>query len=382
LVLEDGTGHAPTIQAAFDSSAVGDSILVGPGTYRGHVDALGGRSLLGRDGAAATILDADGDTSCLYSFPSDFNFLIEGFTLIGAQESYGYADPFAVGFTGPGSVEVRGCIFEETECGAIATGAETRVVGCEVRNGSGIFFSPDSYGASLLIEDCLFENNIAQSHGGEAAIVQIVPIGSTVKASVRSCTFRHNQNGFSDRPIIGFDYGSFSQLEFELVGCLFHDNDGPAVGFAPLSIINGPRHGAIGNEEVYIHSNTIVRSGGLRLDEIPATPTRIYVEYNIITGGAVGVVMPVGATHFQISCDNVWNNGQNWVGFADPTGMNSCISLPPLFCNPSADVFTLAANSPCLPPASGCGIIGALGQGCGTVSVESKSWGQIKGLYR
>ena len=38
---------------------------------------------------------------------------------------------------------------------------------------------------------------------------------------------------------------------------------------------------------------------------------------------------------------------------------------------------------PCLPTdPSGCGQIGAFGQGCGTISVESTSWGKIKGFYR
>jgi hypothetical protein len=30
----------------------------------------------------------------------------------------------------------------------------------------------------------------------------------------------------------------------------------------------------------------------------------------------------------------------------------------------------------------GCGLIGALGQGCGAVAIEPWSWGKIKGAYR
>lgn len=212
--------------------------------------------------------------------------------------------------------------------------------------------------------------------------MEIVPYGSPVKTSVRNCIFRHNLNGFLDRPIIGFDWASpLSRLEFEMVGCLFHDNEGPAIGFAPLSIINQGGRGTLGGEEVYIHSNTIVRSGGLLLHEIPATPNQIYLGHNIITGGPVSVVMPAGASHSQVSCNNVWGNEQNWVGFDDPTGLNENISRAPLFCNPLSNDFTLAANSPCVPPANVCGLIGALPQGCGPVAIEETSWGKIKAKY-
>jgi hypothetical protein len=57
--------------------------------------------------------------------------------------------------------------------------------------------------------------------------------------------------------------------------------------------------------------------------------------------------------------------------------------VDPLFCGSENGELTLDAFSPCLPANSlGCGLIGALGQGCGTVSVEVMSWGRIKGAYR
>ena len=55
----------------------------------------------------------------------------------------------------------------------------------------------------------------------------------------------------------------------------------------------------------------------------------------------------------------------------------------PLFCDEDARDLTLQPTSPCLPENSlGCDLIGALGQGCGSVSIQPQSWGKTKSAYR
>ena len=80
-------------------------------------------------------------------------------------------------------------------------------------------------------------------------------------------------------------------------------------------------------------------------------------------------------------CNVFWGNTDgNVEGFElDPTDQ----VVDPLFCDPENWDLILAANSPCLPPNSGdCGLIGALGEGCGGIAIEPTSWATLKGRYR
>lgn len=82
-----------------------------------------------------------------------------------------------------------------------------------------------------------------------------------------------------------------------------------------------------------------------------------------------------------MTCNNSWGNGENWVNVDPAAGGN--FSLPPKFCDPDADDFTVAENSPLLADNNACGVdIGAYGAGCGVISIEPRTWGRVKSLYR
>jgi hypothetical protein len=112
-------------------------------------------------------------------------------------------------------------------------------------------------------------------------------------------------------------------------------------------------------------------------------PVDLDFERNIVANcqGLSGV-SNFGGT-LTTGCDVYWaNQDQNfYVWTPAPTD----IMADPQFCDAPALDFRVNASSPCLPgngnPAC-AELIGALGEGCGVVSVSPWSWGRLKGVYR
>ncbi len=103
------------------------------------------------------------------------------------------------------------------------------------------------------------------------------------------------------------------------------------------------------------------------------------------TGGASfagGVALSGGSATF--ACNDAWNNsGANYSGVADPTGTNGNISADPQFCSAAEGNYSVAAGSPCHPDNSGgCGLIGALNDGCGGASDVPGGDGAVPAAFR
>ena len=172
-------------------------------------------------------------------------------------------------------------------------------------------------------------------------------------------------------------------LTFEVTDNVFERCFTPAVGETLVPVINRPRaRGATGTVNVLIARNTIARSTSHALGGLDPFPPGTVIERNAVTGCAGGIDL-TGTEDVTVSCNNVWGNGENWIGSPDLTGVSGNMSESPFYCSANAGNFTLAANSPMLPANNGCGVlIGALAQGCGPVSVTPASWGKIKSLFR
>ena len=362
VVDPSGSGDATTIQGGIDLASPGDSVTVLPGTYfEGLRVATDDLTVIGLQGAAATVLDAsEGGTlggACVFtSLYDDVERSVwAGLTFTGAVSGYGSGALYALRLRG--DVEIRDCIVRDnTIYGWALVGSAGDLT---LRNT--LFAdntrSPDAFdraavdwqgGGDVDIDSCRFERNStgANSTGG-------VIDARSGDASIRNSVFLENWGGWT------FVRGMNVALE----GNLF--------------VRNG---GGLSCSLLRLEHNTF--SGhSFRVDYFPVQEGSA-IRANVFTGSSVGLPLPPGGGGIVVECNDSWGNTVNWSGH-DPSGENGNFSAPPGYCDPEGGDFTVAANSPLLPENNSCGVlIGALGAGCGAVSIDPTTWADIKSRYR
>ena len=82
-------------------------------------------------------------------------------------------------------------------------------------------------------------------------------------------------------------------------------------------------------------------------------------------------------------CDVYGNEGGDWVGCIESQfGVNGNFAGDPAFCDSGNGDFTICESSPCAPAQQpDCGLIGALGVGCGPTATQLSTWGLVKSLF-
>lgn len=113
---------------------------------------------------------------------------------------------------------------------------------------------------------------------------------------------------------------------------------------------------------------------------IHSSASFVTLDRNIIARSAGSAVRRSFGGLMTSSCNVYWENPQ---GHTDGFSMGPTDRVvDPLFCEPENDDLHLMEKSPCLPLFSeGCGLIGALGEACGAISIDVRSWGEIKAKY-
>jgi hypothetical protein len=408
-------GEYPTINAGLSASVSGDTVLVAPGVYSdfevrlfssGEIAScaflVGGVLLLSEGGPEVTTIDMhDVGTPwkhVVVLYQEAETAEIEGFTI---TESVPGEGSVYVGHAP--TLVIRECVFLDMEeapdgnGGAVsAVSADLEIVGCRFVNchaarGGAIW----QFDGRIVVEDSDFAgcSNGAIGLMGEQGI-------NPEAADIRGCRFTGN---YTEGGGGGIEAGIYGELVVS--GCVFQDNiaygGGGAANLAGISNrVEGcvfvrnrtlsplTRGGALSvysgtmvenctffeNEQAYVGTggSAITYAGGASV-----------LSNNIVAASVGGAAIYVRSGHASVtsSCNVFWEN-EGGIGDGYTPGPTDQ-EVNPLFCDPGNEDLSLAENSPCLPPQSGaCGLIGALGEGCGAISVESRSWGRIKDLYR
>jgi hypothetical protein len=249
---------------------------------------------------------------------------------------------------------------------------------CTVENCFGISSPIEIWGShfstlhTAVVRNCEFLNNEGGSCGGAIGIGGEAYIETTVE----DCWFEGNRAPGAGGLCIAMSYGTA-----RVQGNVFWDNHSVAsTGYGGGAVLSASHVYVTGNTfHACSQMNTFY--GGAAL--VAAASPYVWIENNIFSAnvGSEAVRRSPGVGTLSTSCNVFWANVD---GNADGFELDETDRIvDPLYCDPENGDLTLAANSPCLPENSGgCGLIGALGQGCGGVAIEPTSWTRLKARYR
>jgi len=95
---------------------------------------------------------------------------------------------------------------------------------------------------------------------------------------------------------------------------------------------------------------------------------RMGLQQTLIAENAQGsaILFNTGTGAATLGCCDLWGNpGGDWTDrFASQYGVNGNISADPMFCADDTLQMWLQPGTPCAPPVSACGLIGAWMEGC------------------
>ena len=361
-VKPDSTGDAPTIQAAIDSAAASDTVLVSAGAYTEPAQShdfgpsmlimKSGVTLMGEAGMYSNTLDAESAGRVILCPMLASQVTIEGFQIRGgaAFETAPSADNGAGILCRGSSARIRNCEFVDNhsnEGGAIS------------------FFSS---GDSSSVVDCAFYDNSALDRAGA-----IYNYWHTVR--LERCVFINNTAGSGGGGAVYCQHATLAVLY-----CDFLANSAPGSGGALCCYEASPSV----NYSTFYYNNAVSGAITCKSNSSPQVSTTIIAGSTVGAGLACtdGTCSPI-----LLCCDIYGNAGGDYTGcIADQFAVDGNFSADPLFCDIWNGDFSVEACSPCLPGNNpygappGCGSHES-GCGCGEAT-EPVTWGSIKALYR
>ncbi|MFN8179302.1 MAG: right-handed parallel beta-helix repeat-containing protein [bacterium] len=418
------TRHVPveygTINAGLDASSPGDSVLVAPGVYDQCETRImgngcpntavaflkGGVCLVSEAGASATTLRLDasvtGPEVCT-AFGEAGTVTVSGFTLSGTATGvnaiyFGFSDrlivrdcvvaDIAIGIgCVSGDVEVHDCRFENIRLsgGAINQTSGTLIVedseflNCRQGAVALRFDAAFPHAASVTVRRCRFVGNEVTLGGGAGLYVQ-----DYASALVEDSWFEANRADGSSPSGGAILFGGYA-LDVVIRGCTFANNfvtgagtgGGARIDCHDVTLENNTFYG--NSQQIdWSHGGAAVTFGGW---------TQVFRNNVIAHSAGDQAVGFWGTGSIETACNVYWDNPLGSTSGFQPDSTD--LQANPMFCDVAASDFHVNAASPCIPGngnPSCTELIGAWPAGCGATSaggsVESRTWGSLKSLYR
>jgi hypothetical protein len=348
-----------------------------------HAFLKPGLTVIGTQGAAATVV-AGNAASRVFAHTDLVGtdpILVEGFTATGLK---------SVLATGVAPIEVTSCqMVDNANSAAEAFQSVVTLRGCLIEgNCSNRTDLPAVLSRESRIEfyNCDIRNNVGK-HAMEVVEAPLVVMdGCTVSGHTNfgACEFEDvldlqvRNSVFSGNRDVGVGAGvdavdCVGIVEF----CVFaRDSAQGGGGFAMT-------RGSVGVENCTFYACEAEIGSAMEISGDDPVVRNNIIAYSKGVYGAVDRTQ--GVNDPSTGCNLFWaNEVRNYnTTYGTWTPSASDLYVDPQFCDPSIDDFTLHSSSPAAPGGSpACGAIGALGVGCGTVSIESMSWGRIKAGFR
>lgn len=382
-VYADGSGDAPTIQAAIDSTRDGEIVWIGPGTYRENLRILDQpEDLRSLDGAEQTIIDGSLKAASTIEIRRTLRDTtrVMGLTITGGS-GVSVTERSDEDYLMGGGVFAQDSHLDISGSRLVRNGTHPSHPE-PVRFGGGIYcerrFSKEK--PCLTISNSTISTNVAQSNGGGVGVVGASP-------HVTSCVMKENRTVRGDGGAIWFLYFSATAA---ISDCLIEGNSagdhggGLYVGhpsqLAPVDLRNCIIANNVANQAFHerisselgaglwlfhvtglVQANTIVANGGsneatLRGGAISLLETAaLRLANNIIAYSTTdGGLACFDAAQTDIRDNLFWmNHGGDLIGCEAGQDLNRNLFLDPLFCNPVSESWAVSADSPVLHQPSG-----------------------------